>query len=83
MRSCRSLQGRACQDIHEDTDQTHIGANMHLTSLLTGGDAVLHLNSQVSAAKVSVKLPSMNIDNQTRSISSIHGDSDSSGADTF
>ncbi|XP_067151207.1 protein TALPID3 [Apteryx mantelli] len=71
------------EDIHEDTDRTHIGANMHLTSLLTGGDAVLHLNSQVSAAKVSVKLPSMNIDNQTRSISSIHGDSDSSGADTF
>ncbi|NXE51665.1 TALD3 protein, partial [Casuarius casuarius] len=48
-----------------------------------GEDAVLHLNSHVSAAKVSVKLPSVNIDNQTRSISSIHGDSDSSGADTF
>ncbi|NXA50622.1 TALD3 protein, partial [Nothocercus julius] len=48
-----------------------------------GRDAVLHLNSPLSAAKVSVKLPSMNIDDQTRSISSIHGDSDSSGADTF
>ncbi|KFV79119.1 TALPID3 protein [Struthio camelus australis] len=48
-----------------------------------GEDAVLHLNPHVSAAKVSVKLPSMNVDNHTRSISSIHGDSDSSGADTF
>ncbi|XP_062433419.1 protein TALPID3 isoform X2 [Rhea pennata] len=48
-----------------------------------GEDAVLQLNSHVSAPKVSVKLPSMNIDNQTRSISSIYGDSDSSGADTF
>ncbi|XP_064367966.1 protein TALPID3 isoform X3 [Dromaius novaehollandiae] len=71
------------EDVHEDTDRTHIGANMYLTSLRTGEDAVLHLNSHVSAAKVSVKLPSVNIDNQTRSISSIHGDSDSSGADTF
>ncbi|NWX86736.1 TALD3 protein, partial [Nothoprocta pentlandii] len=48
-----------------------------------GRDAVLHLNSPLSEAKVSVKLPSMNMDNQTRSISSMHGDSDSSGADTF
>ncbi|NXA35676.1 TALD3 protein, partial [Eudromia elegans] len=48
-----------------------------------GGDAVLHLNSPLPAEKVTVKLPSVNTDNQTRSISSIHGDSDSSGADTF
>ncbi|NXT40925.1 TALD3 protein, partial [Pelecanoides urinatrix] len=48
-----------------------------------GEDAAPHLNSHVSAAKVSVKLPSMNIDNQTQSMSSIHGDSDSSGTDTF
>uniref|UniRef100_A0A8D0EHE1 KIAA0586 n=1 Tax=Strix occidentalis caurina TaxID=311401 RepID=A0A8D0EHE1_STROC len=48
-----------------------------------GEDAAPHLHSHVSAAKVSVKLPSMNTDNQTQSMSSIHGDSDSSGTDTF
>ncbi|KAF1497080.1 TALPID3 protein, partial [Eudyptula minor novaehollandiae] len=48
-----------------------------------GEDAAPRLNSHVSAAKVSVKLPSMNIDNQTQSMSSIYGDSDSSGTDTF
>uniref|UniRef100_A0A8C0B6R7 KIAA0586 n=1 Tax=Buteo japonicus TaxID=224669 RepID=A0A8C0B6R7_9AVES len=48
-----------------------------------GDDAAPHLNSHVSAAKVSVKLPSMDIDNQEQSMSSIHGDSDSSGTDTF
>ncbi|NXK13075.1 TALD3 protein, partial [Herpetotheres cachinnans] len=48
-----------------------------------GEDAAPHLNSHVSTAKVSVKLPSMNIDNETQSMSSIHGDSDSSGTDTF
>ncbi|NXA21969.1 TALD3 protein, partial [Ibidorhyncha struthersii] len=48
-----------------------------------GEDAGPHLNSHVSAAKVSVKLPSMNIDNETQSMSSIHGNSDSSWTDTF
>ncbi|NXJ96175.1 TALD3 protein, partial [Corythaixoides concolor] len=48
-----------------------------------GEDATPHLNSCVSATKVSVKLPSVNIDNQTQSMSSINGDSDSSGTDTF
>lgn len=48
-----------------------------------GEDAAPHLNLRVSAAKVSVKLPSMNIDNETQSISSIHGNSDSSGTDMF
>uniref|UniRef100_A0A8B9D4B9 KIAA0586 n=1 Tax=Anser cygnoides TaxID=8845 RepID=A0A8B9D4B9_ANSCY len=48
-----------------------------------GENVVPHLNSHVSAAKVSVKLPSMNTDNPTQSTSSVHGDSDSSGTDTF
>lgn len=48
-----------------------------------GENAAPHLNSDVSAAKVSVKLPSMNTDNQTQSVSSICGDPDSSGTDTF
>ncbi|NWX04310.1 TALD3 protein, partial [Caloenas nicobarica] len=48
-----------------------------------GENAAPHLNSHVSAAKVSVKLPPMNADNQMQSVSSICGDSDSSGTDTF
>ncbi|NXC37930.1 TALD3 protein, partial [Penelope pileata] len=48
-----------------------------------GEDVVPHLHSRVSAAEASVKLPSMNTDDQTQSISSIQGDSDSSGTDTF
>ncbi|KAF1572224.1 UNVERIFIED_CONTAM: TALPID3 protein, partial [Eudyptes pachyrhynchus] len=48
-----------------------------------GEDAAPRLHSHASAAKVSVKLPSMNVDNQTQSMSSIYGDSDSSGTDTF
>ncbi|XP_051478601.1 protein TALPID3 isoform X2 [Apus apus] len=48
-----------------------------------GGDAAPHLTSHVSAAEVSVKLPSMNTDNQAHSMSSISGCSDSSGTDTF
>ncbi|XP_035750238.1 protein TALPID3 [Egretta garzetta] len=71
------------EGIHGDTNQTHIGTNTYLTSLRTGEDAASHLNSHLPAAKVSVKLPSMNTDNQTQSTSSIHGDSDSSGTDTF
>ncbi|XP_053925156.1 protein TALPID3 isoform X3 [Cuculus canorus] len=46
-----------------------------------GEDAAPQLNSHVSAAKLSVKLPSMNTDNQ--STSSLHDNSDSSGTDTF
>ncbi|XP_074677110.1 protein TALPID3 isoform X2 [Strix aluco] len=71
------------EDTHGDMDRTHTGTNTYLTSLLIGEDAAPHLHSHVSAAKVSVKLPSMNTDNQTQSMSSIHGDSDSSGTDTF
>ncbi|XP_049684659.1 protein TALPID3 isoform X9 [Accipiter gentilis] len=71
------------EDIHGDTERTPTGTNTYLTSLLRGEDAAPHLNSHVSAAKVSVKLPSMNTDDQEQSISSIHGDSDSSGTDTF
>ncbi|KFZ58468.1 TALPID3 protein, partial [Podiceps cristatus] len=48
-----------------------------------GEDAAPLFNPHVSAAKVSVKLPSMNIDNQNQSMSSTHGDSGSSGTDTF
>ncbi|NXJ16260.1 TALD3 protein, partial [Odontophorus gujanensis] len=48
-----------------------------------GEGDVPHLHSHVPAEKMSAKLPSMDVDDQTASISSIHGDSDSSGPDTF
>ncbi|XP_043404729.1 protein TALPID3 isoform X7 [Chelonia mydas] len=48
-----------------------------------GEETVPHLSSLTSPEKMSVMLPSMNIDDQTQSISMVHGDSDSSGTDTF
>ncbi|XP_027572942.2 protein TALPID3 isoform X4 [Pipra filicauda] len=48
-----------------------------------GEDAAPHLNPQVSAAKVSVQLPARNTGDETQSVSSARGDSDSSGTDTF
>uniref|UniRef100_A0A8C0J1I0 KIAA0586 n=1 Tax=Chelonoidis abingdonii TaxID=106734 RepID=A0A8C0J1I0_CHEAB len=48
-----------------------------------GEETVPHLSSLTSPAKMSVMLPSMNIDDQTQSISTVHGNSDSSGTDTF
>ncbi|XP_064007248.1 protein TALPID3 isoform X3 [Pogoniulus pusillus] len=48
------------------------------------GDALgPHLNPGVSAAKMSVKLPYVDTDNQPESVSSAHSTSDSSGKDTF
>ncbi|XP_061854074.1 protein TALPID3 isoform X3 [Colius striatus] len=70
------------EDIHRDMDWTHTGKERSLTSLLTGEDAASRLNSHVSAAKVSVKLPSMSTDNQAESMSSVL-DTDSSGTNTF
>ncbi|XP_050808463.1 protein TALPID3 isoform X5 [Gopherus flavomarginatus] len=66
-----------------DMDRTHVEPNMYLTLLLKGEETVPHLSSLTSPAKMSVMLPSVNIDDQTQSISTVHGDSDSSGTDTF
>uniref|UniRef100_A0A8C5TPJ1 KIAA0586 n=1 Tax=Malurus cyaneus samueli TaxID=2593467 RepID=A0A8C5TPJ1_9PASS len=46
-------------------------------------EAAPHLNPHLSAAKVSVQLPGMSTDHETQSLSSTHGDLDSSGTDTF
>ncbi|NXP67949.1 TALD3 protein, partial [Chloropsis cyanopogon] len=46
-----------------------------------GEDAAPHLNPHLSAARASVQLPGT--DNETQSLSSAHGDLDSSGTDTF
>ncbi|XP_037992787.1 protein TALPID3 isoform X2 [Motacilla alba alba] len=48
-----------------------------------GEDAAPHLNAHLSAARVSVQLPGTSTDNETQSLSSARGDSDSSGTDTF
>ncbi|XP_008945368.1 PREDICTED: protein TALPID3 [Merops nubicus] len=48
-----------------------------------GEDAAPHLTSHISGAKVSVELPSVDTNNQTESVSSTRGHSDSSGTDTF
>lgn len=50
---------------------------------LLGEDAAPHLNPHLSAARVSAQLPGMSAANETQSLSSARGDSDSSGTDTF
>ncbi|XP_051833701.1 protein TALPID3 isoform X2 [Antechinus flavipes] len=66
-----------------DMDRTRIEPNSYLTSLLAGGEAVSCLMSQATLARMSVTLPSVNVDDHSQSISTIQGDADSSGADTF
>lgn len=53
--------------------------------LFIGGKAVPLFTSQTSPAKMSVTLPSVNLEDcsQSLSISTIQGDTESSGADTF
>ncbi|XP_068947797.1 protein TALPID3-like [Petaurus breviceps papuanus] len=73
------------KDSQGDMDRTHIEPNSYLTSLFAGGQAVPHLTSQATLAKMSVTLPSVYMDDHShsQSISTIQGDVDSSGADTF
>uniref|UniRef100_A0A7N4PWG1 KIAA0586 n=1 Tax=Sarcophilus harrisii TaxID=9305 RepID=A0A7N4PWG1_SARHA len=66
-----------------DMDRTRIEPNSYLTSLFAGGEAVSCLMSQATLARMSVTLPSVNVDDHSQSISTIQGDADSSGADTF
>ncbi|XP_061468435.1 protein TALPID3 isoform X2 [Rhineura floridana] len=69
------------QDFQVDMDRTQVEPNVYLPSLLSGGETMPHLSSLPVPAKMSVMVPSANIDD--RSLSPIHGSSDSSGADTF
>ncbi|XP_063146541.1 protein TALPID3 isoform X2 [Candoia aspera] len=48
-----------------------------------GTEVIPHLSSLPAPAKVSVKVPSADIEDKTQSLSSVPGSSDSSGADTF
>ncbi|XP_027698705.1 protein TALPID3 isoform X2 [Vombatus ursinus] len=73
------------RDSQGDMDRTHIEPNSYLTSLFAGGEAEPCLTSQATLAKMFVTLPSVNVDDHShsQSISTIQGDADSSGADTF
>ncbi|XP_053104548.1 protein TALPID3 isoform X2 [Hemicordylus capensis] len=71
------------QDFQRDMDRTCIEPSVYLTSLLAGGETTPPFSSLPVPTKMSVKVPSANIDDQPQSFSSIHGSSDSSGADTF
>lgn len=69
-----------------DLDRTQIEPNLYLASVFTGGKEVPLFTSQASPAKMSVTLPSVNLEDCSQSlsiISTIHGDSESSGTDTF
>ncbi|XP_057586361.1 protein TALPID3 isoform X2 [Hippopotamus amphibius kiboko] len=68
-----------------DMDQTQIEPSLYLASVFTGGKAVPLFTSQTSPAKMSVTLPSVNLEDcsQSLSISTVQGDTESSGADTF
>ncbi|XP_054827230.1 protein TALPID3 isoform X2 [Eublepharis macularius] len=70
------------QGFQSDADRTHVEPNTYLTSLLAERGNVPHLSSRPAPAKMSVTVPSANAESQ-QSFSSVHGSSDSSGADTF
>ncbi|XP_023582010.1 protein TALPID3 isoform X3 [Trichechus manatus latirostris] len=73
------------QALPGDTDQIQIEPNLYLASVFTGGKAVPLFTSQAPPAKMSVTLPSVNLEDcsPTLSVSTVQGDTDSSGADTF
>uniref|UniRef100_A0A8C3W1F3 KIAA0586 n=1 Tax=Catagonus wagneri TaxID=51154 RepID=A0A8C3W1F3_9CETA len=68
-----------------DVDQMQIKPSLYLASVFTGGKAVPLFTPQTSPPKMSLTVPSVNLEDgsQSLSISAIQGDTDSSGADTF
>ncbi|KAM4830889.1 protein TALPID3 [Urocitellus parryii] len=68
-----------------DMDRTQIEPSLYLASVFTSGEAMPLFTPQMSPAKMSVTLPSMKPEDcsQSLSISTIQGDVESSGADTF
>nr|XP_056707156.1 protein TALPID3 [Euleptes europaea] len=65
-----------------DADRTHVEPDSYLASLVAERGNVPWLNSLPAPAKMSVTVPSGDVED-VQSFSSIHGSSDSSGADTF
>ncbi|XP_054989602.1 protein TALPID3 isoform X2 [Sorex araneus] len=68
-----------------DMDRTQIEPSLYLSSVFAGGKAVPLFTSQTAPAKMSVTLPAVTVEDgsQSRSISTLQGDTESSGADTF
>ncbi|XP_030787267.1 protein TALPID3 isoform X2 [Rhinopithecus roxellana] len=68
-----------------DMDQTQNELNPYLTCVFTGGKAMPLSASQMPPAKMSMTLPSVNLEDcsQSLSISTMQEDVESSGADTF
>uniref|UniRef100_A0A287AWS6 KIAA0586 n=1 Tax=Sus scrofa TaxID=9823 RepID=A0A287AWS6_PIG len=68
-----------------DMDQTQIEPTLYLASVFTGGKAVPLFTPQMSPPRMSLTVPSVNLEDgaQSLSINTIQGDTESSGADTF
>nr|XP_016852753.1 PREDICTED: protein TALPID3 isoform X2 [Anolis carolinensis] len=71
------------QDFPGGMNQAQVEPNGYFTSLLPVGETAPLLSSPPEPLKMSVTVPSVNIDDELLSFSSIHGSSDSSGADTL
>ncbi|XP_049626251.1 protein TALPID3 [Suncus etruscus] len=69
----------------DDKDRTEIEPCLYLPSVFTGGKAVPPLTAQTAPAKMSVTLPEVTVEDGSQSpgVSSLQGDTESSGADTF
>ncbi|XP_042638366.1 protein TALPID3 [Orycteropus afer afer] len=68
-----------------DMDRRQIEPKLYLGSVSTGSKPVPRFTLQVPPAKMSVTLPSVNLEDGSQSliVSTIQGDTDSSGADMF
>ncbi|XP_045057598.2 protein TALPID3 isoform X3 [Desmodus rotundus] len=81
----RSKSDTSLSEQQGDMDRTQIEPNLYLASVFTGGKAVPFPTSEMSPAKMSVLLPSVNPEDcpPSQSLSAVQGDTESSGADTF
>ncbi|XP_044292248.1 protein TALPID3 isoform X2 [Varanus komodoensis] len=68
-------------DLQGDMDRTQVEPSVYLASLVSGRETPAQPQALPGPAKMAVKVPSASMEDQ--SFSSIHGSSDSSGADTF
>ncbi|XP_036910302.1 protein TALPID3 [Sturnira hondurensis] len=81
----RSKPDNALSEQQGDMDRTQIEPNLYLASVFTGGKAVPFFTSEMSPARMSVRLPSVHQADRppSPSLSATQGDTESSGADTF
>ncbi|XP_067319175.1 protein TALPID3 isoform X3 [Anolis sagrei] len=71
------------QEFPRSVTQAQVEPSGYFTSLVSVGETAPRLSSPPEPPKMSVTVPSVNIDDELLSFSSIHGSSDSSGADTL